>query len=157
MSGENCEHIWRCWEPRCHVEFKTSSKLQCGNSVSSACRQHSPRLDAPGARELCAFEVAKFVNWKCWCHQLDCQSATSVLTVLENLTSLQGGPCSMMPGFILILIYTDLQRITWVCVFAPPPLYFFKWTKGGLRSSGVLTIHGSEPLQHFDQTGRNKK
>lgn len=33
MSGENCEHIWRCWEPRCHMEFKTTSKLQHGELV----------------------------------------------------------------------------------------------------------------------------
>lgn len=33
MSGENCEDIWRCWEPRCHMEFKTTSKLQHGELV----------------------------------------------------------------------------------------------------------------------------
>lgn len=118
-------------------------------------------LDTSGARELCAFEVAKLVNWKCWCHWLGCQSVTSALLVLGNLTWVQGRPSSLMPGFILI--YTDWQRITWVCAFSPPPLCFFKWTKGRLRSScsavrtGVLTIHGSEALQHFGQTGRNKK
>lgn len=30
MSGENCKHIWRCWEPRCHTGFKTTLKLQSG-------------------------------------------------------------------------------------------------------------------------------
>lgn len=38
MSGENCEHVWRCWAPRCHVGFKTTSKLQCGE-LDQLCMQ----------------------------------------------------------------------------------------------------------------------
>lgn len=40
MSGENCDHIWRCWDLRCHVGFKTTSKFQCGE-LGHLCMQEA--------------------------------------------------------------------------------------------------------------------
>lgn len=40
MSGENCDHIWRCWDLRCHMGFKTTSKLQCGE-LGHLCMQEA--------------------------------------------------------------------------------------------------------------------
>lgn len=124
LNRNECWELWaylKVLNPRGRVGFKTTLKLQCGE-LSQLCMQAALPSIWTHLGHLCAFEVTKLVNWKCCCHQLNCQSVTSALAVLGNLTRVQGRPSSMVPG----LIHTDQQRITQLCVFFPPPLYFFQ-------------------------------
>lgn len=109
-STLNRNEQWELWPHLKVLRAQTPRGVQ--NHFQTSLRGTWPALHAGSVPSACtllgqggfaAFEVARLVNWKWWCHRLGFWSVTPALAVLGNLTWVQGKFSSMMPGFILIL------------------------------------------------------
>lgn len=162
LNRNECWELWaylKVLNPRGRVGFKTTLKLQCGE-LSQLCMQAAlPSIWTHLGQG--SFVTLRLQSW--WTENAVAINWIASLSPLPLLYwGIWQGCKTDLPAWCQGSFTLTSKGSLGSVSSSHHPSIFFKWTEGGLRSScsavstGVLTIHGSEALQHFGQTGGNK-